>query len=222
MLTTLEQPIQSSRLKKAIELMAAHDFDSAEKELRSGISESGSAQDKVLEALFHSTLGILFKLKKDYKEAWRCYERAEKLLPHDPALKLVSARLLVEVFGQCDLAIQKAKKVLKIARNDWTFCHQAQATLGLAYLKKGDRRKAVTALERAMEGDFEGMISAGNIDFKLLEGLIRKNAGLPQCRSYIEKAIAFAQKTGEQRELNIFQQLITLFPPLSPEDPPAP
>ncbi len=222
MLTTLEQPIQSSRLKKAIELMAAHDFDSAEKELRSGISESGAAQDKVLEALFHSTLGILFKLKKDYKEAWRCYERAEKLLPHDPALKLVSARLLVEVFGQCDLAIQKAKKVLKIARNDWTFCHQAQATLGLAYLKKGDRRKAVTALERAMEGDFEGMISAGNIDFKLLEGLIRKNAGLPQCRAYLEKAIAFAQKTGEQRELNIFQQLITLFPPLPPENPPAP
>jgi len=204
------------KLKKAVQLMETLKFDEAETELKKGIAESESKGDKTMEALFHSSLGILYKLKKDYKTAWRHYEKAEKLMPEDPALKLVSARLLVDVFGQNDLAITKAKKVLQIAKDDWSFCHQAQATLGLAYLKKGDKKKAIVALTRAMEGDFEGMPSAASIDFKLLEALMRKNLGLQECYAYLSKALAFAKITGEEKQIHIFSQLLSVFPTDTP------
>src|SRR5262245_21620304 len=211
-----EEGVQSDRLQKAIQLMGGRHFDEAEVELKKGIEESEKLNDRTMEALFHSTLGVLYKLKQDYKTSWRHYEKAEKLLPEDPSLKLISARLLVEVFGQFDLAIKKAQKVLKIAKDDWTLLHQAQATLGLAYLKKGDKKKAITALTRAMEGDFEGMANAGSIDFKLLEALLRKNLAFEECRAYIAKALAFAHRTGEFKEIQIFTRLLELFP--SPEE----
>jgi tetratricopeptide (TPR) repeat protein len=211
-----EEGVQSERLQKIFQLMGTHQFDAAEVELKKGIEEAEKAQDKTMEALFYSTLGVLFKLKKDYKTSWRHYEKAEKLLPEDPSLKLISARLLVEVFGQFDLAIKKAQKVLKIAKNDWTLLHQAQSTLGLAYLKKGDKKKAITALTRAMEGDFEGMANAGSIDFKLLEALLRKNLAFEECRTYITKALTFANRTGEFKEAQIFTRLLNLFP--SPQE----
>ena len=192
--------------------MSARNFDAAEAELNAGAAESAEAQDKVMEALFYSTLGVLYKLKKDFKTAWRFYDKAEKILPEDPALKLISARLLVEVFGQLDTAIKKAEKVLKIAKYDRPFVHQAYATLGLAYLKKGDKKRALECLNEAMAENFEGIISAGNIDLKLLEALARKNLGREESRNYLEKALAFAKKTGEERPQQMFMQLLQHFP----------
>jgi len=210
--TSVDQSTRSSRIEKAFDLMTAKNFEAAEAELNAGAEDAAQAQDKVMEALFYSTLGVLHKLKKDFKGAWRFYDKAEKILPEDPALKLISARLLVEVFGQLDTAIKKAEKVLNLAKNDRPFTHQAQATLGLAYLKKGDKKRALQCLNDAMAEDFDGIISAGNIDLKLLEALSRKKLGLTECKQYLEKAHLFAQKTGEERLEGVFLKLIQSFP----------
>lgn len=206
------KPLRSVRLQKAIDLLSAQQFDAAEEELKGGIEEALEIKDKAMEALFYSTLGLLYKLKKDFKTAWRHYEKAEKLLPEDPALKLISSRLLIDIFCQYDTAIKKVQKVLKIVKGDWVFCHQAQITLGLAHLKKGDKKKALKHLVTAMEGDFEGMLSAGNIDFKLLEALLKKETGYEEGKTYLEKALAFAQKTKEEKYILLIQKLLENFP----------
>jgi tetratricopeptide (TPR) repeat protein len=208
----MDEKIHSERLYKAFDLMSVKDFGGAEQELNAGLAEAEAQEDRILSALFYSTLGVLFKMKKEFAKAWKFYERAEKLLPEDPALKLISARLLIDVFGQFDTAIRRCQRVLEISRSDPPFLHQAQVTMGMAYLKKGERTKAVQCLVDAMEDDFGGLISAGNIDLKLLEALIRKKNGLPECKTYLEKALVFATNKKEEKYVDLLKRLIEAFP----------
>lgn len=72
---------------RAFELMRLKQLDDAEKLLSNCLSK---VEDDVSKALFHSSLGVLYKMKGEFKTAWRHYERAEKLIPNDPALKIIS------------------------------------------------------------------------------------------------------------------------------------
>jgi len=208
----INDKVHSDRLYKAFDLMALKDFQGAENELNAGLTEAEAQEDRVLTALFYSTLGVLYKVKKEFAKAWKFYEKAEKLMPEDPALKLISARLLIDVFGQFDTAIRRCQKVLEISRSDPPFIHQAQTTMGQAYLKKGERAKAVQSLVDAMEDDFGGLVSAANIDLKLLEGLLLKKSGLNECRTYLDKALVFANQKKEEKFVELFRRLIDAFP----------
>ncbi len=212
MVTSLHEKVQSERLYRAFDLMSAKNLEAAEQELNAGVDEAAQESDTVLLALFFSTLGVLYKIKKDFTKAWKFYEKAEKLLPEDPALKLISARLLIDVFGQFDTAIRRCQKVLEISPRDPPFRHQADVTMGLAYLKKGERSKAVQCLIDAMQDNFEGLMSAGNVDLKLLEELIRRKAGLEECRIYLEKAKLFAEQNNEEKHADLMRRLLEAFP----------
>ena len=85
-------------------------------------------------------------------------------------------------------------------------------TMGLALLKKGDRHKALESLQESMEDNFEGLASASNVDMKLVEALLRKKVGLPECRVYIEKALEFAKSTKEEKYVDLFSRLLDAFP----------
>ncbi len=200
------------RFQKALDLLSAKDYAAAEQEIKTAIEEAQQSKDTLSEGLLFSTLGLLFKLKKDFKTAWKHYEKAEKILPDDPAIKLISARLLVEVFGQYDTAILKAQKVLKNTPRDGAYAHQAHATLGLAYLKQGNKKKAQEELINAMAHDFENVGSATNIDFKLLEALLRKKVAVEDCYNYLKRALIYAQKKEEAKYIKLISQMITSFP----------
>jgi tetratricopeptide (TPR) repeat protein len=204
--------VKNERLYRAFDLMAAKDLEAAESELHSGLNETDVKQDKVLSALFYSTLGVLYKIKKEFQQAWKFYEKAEKLLPEDPALKLISARLLIDVFGQYDTAIRRCEKVVELSRSDPTFRHQAYVTMGFACLKKGERSRAVQCLVDAMAEDFEGLVSASNIDLKLVEALLRKRAGISECRTFLEKARAYAESKKEEKYVDLMKRLLEAFP----------
>lgn len=208
----MHDKVESERLYRAFDFMAAKDLDAAENELNQGLGEAQSQEDNVLAALFYSSLGVLYKIKKDFQKAWKFYEKAERLLPEDPALKLISARLLIDVFGQYDTAARRCQKVLETSRSDPPFRHQALTTMGLALLKNAERSRAIQCLVEAMENDFEGLVSASNIDLKLIEALIRKKAGLPECKQYLEKALQFSGSTKEEKYSNLFQRLLEAFP----------
>jgi tetratricopeptide (TPR) repeat protein len=208
----MQEKLENERLYRAFDFMAAKNLDAAETELNAGLDDAKTQKDPVLSALFYSSLGVLYKIRKDFQKAWKFYEKAEKLLPQDPALKLISARLLIDVFGQYDAAIRRCKTVLEISPNDPPFRHQANATLGLALLKKGERSRAVQHLVDAMVDDFDGLMSAGNIDLKLPEDLIRKKSGLNECHDYLSKAHAFAEKSKEEKYSALFQRLLDAFP----------
>src|SRR3990167_1522246 len=193
---------------RAFELLKLKQFEDAEKLLSNCMAKTN---DEVSLGLFHSTLGVLYKMKGEFKNAWRHYERAEKLLPQDPALKIISARLLIDQFAEYTQAIKRAKKVLEILPNNPVFCHQAYITMGLAYCKKGDKQKAIGMLEKSQEKDFEGFITAKNIDFQLVEMLLRKSWGVDSCYRFLNKALAFAKSRKEEPFIDAFQKMLNAF-----------
>ena len=193
---------------RAFELIAAKQYSDAEKLLASNMSRS---DDDAAIALYHSVTGVLFKVQGEYKTAWQHYQRAEKLLPKDPALKIISARLLIEQFAEYDRAIRKAKKVLDLIPGNVVFAHQAYTTMGLAYIKKGDRKRAVAMLGKSESDGFRGFVSAKNVDLALVEMLIRRGTGLAECRGFLVKAKGFADETGEESYSKLFERMIEAF-----------
>lgn len=193
---------------QAFSLMKSKQYDDAEKLLTGNLAKT---EEKINSALYHSALGVLYKMKGDFKTAWRHYERAEKLLPEDPALKIIVARLLIEQFKEYGGAIRRANKVLKILPDNPVFVHQAYITLGLAYCGKGEKKKAIEALEKSEGNNFVGFITAKNIDFQLVEALLKKGLGLEACRNFLTKALAFAQSRKEQSFEDSFKKMLGAF-----------
>ncbi len=202
-------PINSNEVcYRAFELIAAKQYADAEKLLSINMART---EDKTAIALYHSVLGVLFKIQGEYKTAWRHYERAEKLLPDDPALKIISARLLIEQFAEYSQAIKKAKKAMELAAGNPVFEHQGYTTMGLAYCKKGDKKKAVEMLTLSQVNDFRDFITAKNIDFELVEALLRRGWGVENCRVFIVKAFEFAKKTNEEQFIRLFSKMLAAF-----------
>ncbi|MFH1874977.1 MAG: hypothetical protein ABH859_07340 [Pseudomonadota bacterium] len=193
---------------RAFELIGAKQFAEAEKLLTINMSRT---DDNIAIALYHSTLGVLYKLQGEYKTAWRHYERAEKLMPTDPALKIISARLLIGQFAEYGQAIRKAKKVFDLAPGNPVFAHQAYTTMGLAFCKKGDRKKAEDMLQNSIVDDFVDFISAQNIDFELVEAVLKKGWAIDLCQNFLNKALAFAQNTKDPKYIDLFQNMLTAF-----------
>lgn len=184
------------------------DFPAAEKILQEGLQGVEQAGDETQQALFHSTWGVLCKMKGEDKEAWRHYERAEKLLPDDPSLKIISAKFLIDRFAQYDTALKKLKKVLEVAKGSPSFEHQVHAIMALAYLKKGERKKAKSSLQSAMSGDFQSMVTAANINLDVIEGFLARNFEVELCRSYLEKGLALAEAKKEEKSIQLFSKLL--------------
>lgn len=193
---------------RAFELMKGKQYEDAERLLTNCMTKT---DDDVAVALFHSALGVLYKLRGEFKTAWRHYQRAEKLLPDDPALKIISARLLIEQFAEYDAAIKKAKKVLEIMPQNPVFRHQAFVTMGLAYGRKGNRKKAIEMLEKSMEGGFQGFVTTRNIDFNLVELLLRRTWGEDICREFLKRAHAFAKRVKEVEWVNLIEKMLDAF-----------
>ena len=193
---------------RAFELIGVKKFEDAEKLLLSNMSKS---DDDTAIALYHSTLGVLYKVKEDYKTAWKHYQRAEKLLPNDPALKIISARLLIDQFAEYSQAIKKAKKVVKLVPHNPVFLHQAYITIGLAELKKGEKKKAIESLKKSIGDDFHGFITGKNIDLHLVEGILRRGWGKQACFEFLEKALVFVKKIEEEAYIRLFSGMVEAF-----------
>ena len=193
---------------RAFELMKNKQLEDAEKLLSYHLAKG---ENDTAVALYHSALGILYKMKGDFKEAWRHYARAEKLLPNDPALKIITARLMIEQFTEHDAAIKKAKKVLELIPANPVFVHQAYITMGLAYAKKGSKKKAVECLEKSMGKNFEGFVSARNVDCNLAELLLRKKWGEDSCVRFLKCALEFAKLHKEDEFTQAFQKMVDAF-----------
>jgi len=203
-------PINPSEIcRRAFELMQEKQYEDAEKLLSSNMSK---VDDNVAVGLFHSALGVLFKLRGEVKTAWKHYERAEKLIPGDPALKIITARLLIDNFGEYDLAIRKVKKALTTIENNPVFAHQVYTTMGLAYLGKRSKKQAVDMLKKSMDKDFSGFVSAQNIDFSLVEMLLRAGVGIEESKTFLEKARKFAEAQKEETWVELIDRMLSAFP----------
>ncbi|MBT3181379.1 MAG: hypothetical protein HN337_02600 [Deltaproteobacteria bacterium] len=203
-----EQLNPSDVCHRAFQLIASKQYSDAEKLLANNMARS---DDDASIALYHSVMGVLFKVQGEYKTAWKHYQRAEKLLPEDPALKIISARLLIDQFAEYGQAIKKSKKVLDLIPKNSVFAHQAYTTMGLAYCKKGDKKKAISMLEKSWMNNFEGFMSGKNMDFELVEALLRKGWGAKPCHQFLLRARAFVEGTDESNYINLLDRMLVAF-----------
>lgn len=194
---------------RAFELIQSKQYEEAEKLLNKNM---GLVDDNVAIGLFHSALGVLYRLKGEPKTAWKHYQRAEKLIPDDPALKIITARLLIDQFSEYDLAIKKVKKALDTVRDNPVFSHQVYTTMGLAYVAKGRKKQSTEMLEKSMDGNFAGFVTAQNIDFALVEALLKRGLSIPKCRAFLEKAISFARAQKEDVWVELIDRMLKTFP----------
>lgn len=205
---TLDDPIQSRSLRTAFNLIGQKKYEEALAILENGLKLAEQNQDRVLQGLFLSGLGILYKQQNEFQKAWKYYEKAEKLIPEDPALKIISARLLVEAFAQYDTAIRKLKKLETTVGHDMDFLHQIYVIEGWAFVKKSDKKKAVDCFKKSMGENFGGMTTSGNLDFKLVEEFARKKWEPDLCLDFLKKALAFAMKKKEPKTAKLIQNLL--------------
>lgn len=195
--------------QRAFELMRDKQYPEAERLLAHCLTK---VTDDVSAGLFHSALGVLAKLRGEFKTAWKHYQRAEKLIPDDPALKLISARLLIDQFTEYDQAIKKCQKVLALLPDNIVVAHHAHVTMGLAYGRKGNKQKAIECLERSIIRDFAGFVTTRNIDFHLAELCLKRGWGTPLCRQFLEKAHTFAAGIEELPWAATINRMLEAFP----------
>ncbi len=201
----------SREIYEAFRRMREKDFTGAEALLQAGLAKAEDLKNPTQSALYLSTLGVLEKTKGDLKAAWRYYERAEKLLPQDPSLKIIMAKILIDKFAQYDNAVKKLKTVLKIAKGAASFEHQAHAALAIAYLKKGDKKKAVEMFDLAMTDDFVNVTSAENLNFEVVEAFLSRNIEAERCRAYVQKSLALARARRETKSIAFLTKLFESF-----------
>ena len=108
----LDAQVTDADLYQAFRLMKKKDFVSALATLNKGIKKEAVQADPVLQGLFLSALGVLYKLQNDFKTAYKFYQQAEKLMPDEGSLKIITSLLLIEEFAQYDTALKKLDKVM--------------------------------------------------------------------------------------------------------------
>ena len=193
MLPQTDLPVQDV-CHNAFRLMRDHQYDDANHLL---VSAMAKTDDSVATALYHSALGVLEKMRGDYKAALRHYQRAERLLPDDPAIKLITARLFIEVFKEYDQALKRCRAVEKLVPHHAVMLHHARTLEGLAWGAQGNRRKAVACLSASLINDFSDFGTSRNIDFHLVEWCVKKQWNLEVCREFLTRASAFASACNE-------------------------
>ncbi len=209
----LDQKITSQAFYKIFALLDQKKFDEAEKILKSELAQAEKETDPVTQAVYYSTYGVLCKLKKDYRKAWKYYEQAEKKLPEDPSLKIITARLLVEYFAQYDTVIKKMDKVLKLAASNFSYLHHAYTLKGMALFKSGKKKEAAEALRQSMgaKNKFEGLETATNFDFQLVQEFLERGLERELCAEYLNAALVFAQNKKEPVFEKMIQYLLSKF-----------
>lgn len=194
---------------EALRLCKNRQYEEAVRVLQEGIETNPENEEE--RAVLYSTLGMILKKLGKTDEAWEAYQNAENCLPDDPFLKIIVARFLINERRQFDQSIRKAKQVLKIAKEVPSIRHQAYTLLGLAYLRKGQAKKAGEMLDHAMEDKFEGMATAENIDFNLVEAMLREKLEIEKCQRFMQAAYNLARSKKEYAAMTTYRKILDSF-----------
>lgn len=192
--------------ERAFELLRAQQTADAEKLLANALTK---VTDPVGVAVLHSALGVVERVRGNSKAALRHYERAERLMADDPALKLITARLLIDQFREYDAAIRRCQKAIKLLPGNPVVVHHAHTLIGVAHVGLGKKAAAVASLETSIVGDFRHFVTAENLDFHLVEACARKRWGISECERFLEAAKTLATGAGEGRWVATITKILT-------------
>lgn len=213
---SLDETIQIPDLYKAFKLIHDKKFEEAESLLLKLEADYEQKGETIIAGVMCSTLGLLYKVQKEYRKAWKIYDKAEKKIPDDPSLKIINARLLIEYFAQYDTVIKKMEKAEKLVGEDFSFLHVIYTLIGVAYLKKGNKKKAADYLKKSMGNAFAGLGASANFEFKLFEAMTKKKLEPKLCLNFLSEALGFAKKKGDKNYAALIQVMIDKFPHAKP------
>lgn len=205
----IDAPIQDQNLYQAFRRLKAKDYDGAEQLIKDGIKIARDSQDTNLEGVYLSAMGLMYKLRSDYKKAYKVYQQAEKFLKDDHSLKIISAVLLIEQFKQYETAVRKLSKVVAEA-NDPALVHHAKSlqALALFYMKKN--KEAEEMFIDVVRSDFTVLRSAANVEFKAVEAFCSKGVFKDLCSAFLQKALDLAKRNNEKGYISAIQKLLPL------------
>jgi tetratricopeptide (TPR) repeat protein len=204
---TKDPPINDQNLYQAFRKMQSKEFDAAESLLKEGLKTARLANDDAAEGLYFSAMGVLYKLKQDYKKAFKFYQQAEQLLKDDFSIKIIMATLLIEEFHQYDTALHKLDKVLA-QTSDPAVIHHARSLRAMAYFLMNKKDQAKENFDFLLAEDFTVLRLATNINFKVVELFIKKGFLPTECKTFLQKALALAQSKKEKVYEKIIQGLL--------------
>lgn len=210
-ITQPDPPINDQNLYQAFRKMQSKEFEAAENFLKDGLKVARLANDDAAEGLYFSAMGVLYKLKQDYKKAFKFYQQAEKLLQDDFSIKIIMATLLIEEFHQYDTALHKMDKVLA-QTTDPAVIHHAQSLRAMTYFLMNKKDKAKESFDLILAEDFGALRFATNINFKVVELFIKKGFLFTECKTFLQKALALAQSKKEKVYEKIIQGLLAAMP----------
>jgi len=203
-----EEIVDNKFIKNAFRLMTTKDYDSAEEELKKGYAEAVDIEDDDLLGLFFSAFGVLYKLRGDFKKSYKFYQQAEKLLPENHSLKIITSILLIEQFKQYDTAVRKLEKILQSGITDPAIKHHVLLKMALGYFKMSEKDKAKACFENVIASDFNELRSALNIDFKTVEAFVEKEYALDRCEKFLNKALKLAKSKKEANYIKMIEALL--------------
>lgn len=201
--------VEDENLYKAFRLMKSKKYGEAEELITDGIREFQEKKDPHLEGLYHTVMGMLQRLKKDYTKAYKSYQQAERLLKDDASVKIVSAWLLIEQFKQYSTAERKMRKVLAVTK-DPALSHHALAVCAVSLLLMGKKEDAAQCFQQLISEDFSRLRFAANLDYKTIEVFVKKKFMLAECREYLSKALALAKRQKEKTYILVTERLLRL------------
>lgn len=206
------QTITHENLQKGLIDLQKKNWESAEENLNKLLDDGLQKKDLLLQTTAYACLGLLAQMKQDWKLSWRYYEKAEKLDPQNGYYKLLVARLLLKLFGQNDTAIKKCEKIILEENITPELRHQAYITIGSAYLKKSDRKRAAKSLLQSIGDHFAGIQKISDLDMSLLENLIRKNTATEECLHFLDEAKMLALSLKDLAAADHLTKLLIHFP----------
>lgn len=201
--------VDDKNLYLCFRLIKENKFTEAEQKIQDAVKVAAARQDKSAEALYLSALGVLYKVQKDYKKSYKFYQQAEKLLPDDPALKIIVATLLIEEFAQYDSAQRKLDKILSDKSQDLAITHHAQVLSALAQFLMGKKDQAKKILTEINASDFLRLRSTSNLNFKLVELFVAKSFAREECLTFLRKAKDLAVQARELPYQEAIQNLLS-------------
>ncbi len=210
---------QDPELRQCFQWIHAKRFDEAQKKLEAKVIVAQEKKDKDAEGIVLSILGMLFKVKRDVKTAYKYYQQAEKCLPDDMSLKMITSRLLVEEFHQSETALRKIEKVLKSTTDDPVMQHHAMALKALAYLQMGKKPQAKTVFTEVVAQDFSKLRSAVNVDYKTCEAFLSKSFEVDLCLQYLQCCMDLAVQLKEKQMVQVLTQLMAVYSKLKAAKP---
>lgn len=205
----MDAPVQDRNLYQAFRLMKAKDYAGAEQLIREGINQAQNAKDHGMEGVYHSAMGVLYKLTQDFKKAYKSYQQAETLLKDDHSLKIISSILLIEQFRQYETAARKLEKVL-LESKDVAVIHHAQSLKAMALFLMNKKSDAEHLLRKMTETDFALLRSAANIDFRAVQLFCDRSVYPELCQVFLKKSLVLAQSAKEHGYIRAIELLLKL------------